>query len=246
MSKSTSDTSLTSVDPTLAPLGPAAAPANNSDRSGIAEGLGLAPAPVSRINGTWFLLAGAIAVSAGVLMGMRWVGMKGGISGKDMKFDESLVAAASRPKRDHAKVISDLNSSRVTQQVPQEAVKKNPFRLAEALDGMLPVADTGDPAAAALQRELDAKRRKEADRNAAIKTELQGFKLQTVLGGRPPLARISGKLVREGDKLGQNFKVKSIHGRTVDLECDGSTYEIGISLTDVQSPEGEASGLRPD
>ena len=87
------------------------------------EGLSLDPgAARPRVSGTWLLLAGAVALSGGLLWGMRWIGMKGGIAGKDVAFDQTLVEAASRPKRNHTAVLEDLKTSRVTRQVPGEQV----------------------------------------------------------------------------------------------------------------------------
>jgi len=41
--------------------------------------------------------------------------------------------------------------------------------------------------------------------------------------------------VRIGDTVGEFFTVKSIHGRTVEVECDGATYEISMDDADVNS-----------
>ncbi|MGD9690600.1 MAG: hypothetical protein AB7K52_13020 [Phycisphaerales bacterium] len=239
MSKAAKDNTLSPIDPTLGPLGQGeSVPApGDASAAGVVESLSIAPTRRPRISGTWVLLIGSAFISTGVLMGMRYIGMKGGVTGKEVKFDESLVQAAARPKRDYGAVIRDLNASRVTQQVPGEQVKKNPFRLAETMEGLMPVTETVDPSLMSRAAELEALRKKEQERAAAVTTELRGFKLQTVLGGRPPLARVSGNLVRVGDTLGKFFKVKAIHGRTVDLECDGRVYEIGISPTDIATGE---------
>ena len=46
-------------------------------------------------------------VAGGVLWGMRWVGMKGGMNGKDVNFDAALVESANKPKRDHSGVLAE-------------------------------------------------------------------------------------------------------------------------------------------
>ncbi len=226
------------VDPTLSPLNGAGGEASAKPEEGQAsvqepalEGLS-AGGGKARISSAWLLIAGAVAISGGVLWGMRYVGMKGG-EGKGVTFDKSLVEAANRPRRDHTLVLEDLKSSRLGSQVPSEAVKKNPFRLADSMVTGLPTPDlVDDDRARKLAEQLENQKRREAERLAAIQMQLTALRLQTVMGGSSPLARISGRMVRVGDVVGEFFKVRAIHGRTVDLDCDGAVFELKMTAAD--------------
>ena len=224
------------LDPTLTPIGESAGEAKPADAQAVAMGIGIgSEAPRARVSSTWVLLAGAVLVAGGVLWGMRWVGMKGGMTGgKAVTFDASLLDAASRPKRDHSGVLDDLKSSRVTQQVPGDSVKKNPFRIADSMAGLLPTVDSpqGDDGTARANAAAEAERRKAQERLRAVQSALAGLKVQSILGGRSPVARVSGKMVRIGDELAEFFTVKAIHGRSIELECDGRTFEVAMTAAD--------------
>jgi hypothetical protein len=221
-----------SLDPTLQPLGEQPEPVSEQAQAAAAMGIGVDLAPRRpRISSTWLLLVGSVAIAGGVLWGMRWVGMKGGMTGKDVKFDATLLEAASRPKRDHSGVLDDLKSSRVSQQVPGDSVKKNPFRIADSMAGMFPVIEAPidnrpDPALAAAAA-------KAVERQRAIHSALANLKIQTIMGGKSPVARVSGKLVRIGDLVVELFTVRAIHGRSIELEADGKLYELAMTTADL-------------
>ncbi len=224
-------TTAASVDPTLQPLG-GEPPEAMSEQAQAAAAMGIGvdlAARRPRVSSTWLLLAGSVAIAAGVLWGMRWVGMKGGMTGKDVKFDASLVEAASRPKRDHSGVLDDLKSSRVSQQVPGDSVKKNPFRIADSMGGLFPTIEA--PVDSRPDLAAAAEAAKAAERLRSIHSALSNLKIQTIIGGASPMARVSGKLVRTGDVLAELFKVRAIHGRSIELEADdGRVYELAMTV----------------
>jgi len=71
------------------------------------------------------------------------------------------------------------------------------------------------------QRRADEER----DRNDQIMRELALLKVQGILGGSTPVARVSGQAVREGDEVGI-FRAVKISGRTVVLEIDERYFAI--------------------
>ena len=49
-----------------------------------------------------------------------------------------------------------------------------------------------------------------------------------MIGGRVPVAQISGDLVRIGDRIGEYFVVVAIEGRLVRLEADGREFTLTL------------------
>jgi len=64
-----------------------------------------------------------------------------------------------------------------------------------------------------------------ADREAAKKLELQ-----SVMGGKVPLARIDGKFYRIGDLVNEKFIVRAIDHRSVTVEANTETFEIEMKV----------------
>lgn len=183
----------------------------------------LAPEPARGRFGGFAMLGIVILVAGGVLGVMRWLGMGTHLQLATVKIDYALDESASAIA-DHSRVLGDLRDSEKLVQVPLDKIQMNPF-LWNALGLTAPQAKAeADPAAS--QAELS--RRAAEARRQEIQRALAALKLNSVMGGSAPIARVSGTLVRPGDRVGELFTVKSIGGRSVELTADGETYTLTI------------------
>lgn len=187
-----------------------------------ATGASSLPRPKKLGGMALLLVVGLVAV--GILFGMRKLGMTRRIEMLDFKIDYPIEKAEFiKISKDHEEVLRELNSSGELVQVPLEQVQTNPFewKLAEKRVK----SESGDDAA--LEAEL-ARKAAEAQQKK-IEGRVAQMKLNGVMGGRVPVANISGTLVKVGDVYDESFTVKAIEGRTVTLEAEGMTYTIELS-----------------
>ena len=99
------------------------------------------------------------------------------------------------------------------QQVPIEEVKKDPFSLTLADNGLDTSAqDTGQQT----NRRL-----------AKLNEELDGLDLQSIMLGARNIAVIGGEFYKRGDRLG-NFTITEIQKFTVYLESGGTPFELTL------------------
>jgi hypothetical protein len=106
-------------------------------------------------------------------------------------------------------------------QIPLDDVAINPFEW--NIDETVDLSSTGTTTPQVDPAELA---RREREQN--IQSEFSVLRLNSVIGGSMPVARISGELVREGDKLGTFFTVKQISTREVVLTVDGKDFVLSM------------------
>lgn len=191
---------------------------NSIDDDLAGSGSGAAKGLLAK-NGGMVVLLIVVAVAAGLLMGMRKLGLAGRLELVDIKIDypfeaENVVGA------DHQRVIEDLKGSRDFKQVPLELVQMNPFEW-KTSDEKPAVGDVALAEADRLRKQADARRRE-------IDDAFKKLRLNSVMGGRVPVAQISGVLVREGDTVSELFRVQSIEGRSVVLSVDGREFTMTL------------------
>lgn len=196
------------------------------------EGMHAAPAGPKVPSQVIFLLA-LLVISGGALYGMRRMGMGpiGAAADMPLEFDYPRKANGA----EHQKLLSDLNTSRITSQVPPDDVQKNPFKLAEALKR---TDTTLTPGPTAPKGPSDAERRAEL-----IKSTLSGLRVHGILDGAVPVARINDQTVKIGDTVADVFVVKAIQGRSIELSADDKSYTI--SLDEQQTPGGRRPSPSP-
>lgn len=198
---------------------------------GASAGLAIEAGPTRRrFAASTVLLVASVVVAAGMLYGMRTMGLGASVaSAKSTKFDQDLVKAAERKPRDHSAVIDDLNASRVSQQVPDDKVKRNPFRLDFATSAATAQNEGPDAAQVserALREKAESERKALAARRAEVQKTLDGIRLQSVMYGPNPMARVNGRTVRVGDKINELFTVTEIRQRSVVVEAGEWAYEL--------------------
>ena len=169
-------------------------------------------------------LAILLASGVGIVYGMRVLGvasLRNFATAGVPDYDISKTGV--NKTLEHKKAIEDLKATDIKTQVPPDEVQKNPFKMADALSKTVAPVGGADPR----DRQMAERLRKEAEaRRKRIADALSKMKVNSILGGPKPVARVDGDFVRIGDTLEDFFTVKAIQGRTVELECDGETYTL--------------------
>ncbi|MBX3385316.1 MAG: hypothetical protein KF768_01955 [Phycisphaeraceae bacterium] len=169
-----------------------------------------------------------IVAAGGVVYGMRQMGIGPLKSFGAIKAPEyDVTKGVSVANSDHQRVLRELSAAALTAQVPPEQVQKNPFRLADAL-GPAP-GDDDAKRSEAQRRAAEEKTRKEAEaRKRQIETRLTQLKINSIMTGARPMARVGDSMVRVGDTIEELFKVKAINNRSIEVEADGVTYLLSL------------------
>lgn len=176
----------------------------------------------------------AILAGAGMLVGMRQLGLGPKFAAADDKLASQIPQQSPMMIATQESLLAEIGAARTTNQVPPDKLRKNPFIIAYAVGvtEATQAASTDDPDAknkAAARGLAERMARERADREKNIKSALEGMKLQGVMGGRVPLARINGEVYRVGDSVGKYFVVKSIAGRSAEIEADGKVFVIEMA-----------------
>jgi hypothetical protein len=200
---------------------PAAAPAGSEPSQ-----IQFTAPPTKKVSTQILALAGVLVLGGGLLYGMRLVGigpLKNFALAKAPDYDMSQVGV--NKTADHKRVLAELTANYVESQVPLENVQRNPFRMPDAMAKAetKPVPGEDPAKASEAQKTRLAEQRKQRIKDAAAQMKLNG-----VLGGSVPVARISGEAARVGDTVGEYFTVKAINGRSVELEAEGMTFTIDM------------------
>ncbi len=168
-----------------------------------------------------------LGVSAGAIFGMRKLGMQAGIAFGDQKID--YTPPDSEKARTYERIMGDLSRIQTPLDVALGEFGNSPFMLKQdvpATPGLeTPKGPTPEQAAA------DEAKRKAEQRLADLQDKASKIKLQGVMGGSRPLARIDGETVRVGDKIGEDFVVRKIEGRQVVLTAEKKEFVLELDMT---------------
>jgi hypothetical protein len=183
-----------------------------------------APGSKFKVHSQTLVIALVLAASGGALYMMRKQGMGAGIRFDPPKIDYDMNKISKPADEVHARqVIDELEKSQSQGQVAGEKIQKNPFQL--DTHGPIEAAMPIDPADAAKARQAA----EDAARDNAVKQALTTVELNATMVGNTPLARINGKIAREGDMVADVFKLKEVQDRSVVLESGGKLYVVNIS-----------------
>jgi len=186
-----------------------------------------------RINQGMLLVGLVPVVAAGALFAMRMGGSASidrSLADVELKIETALAQLGVQSQSideatgraagpaDTAEVIAMFTSDPAAKQVPLNQLRRNPF----ALGGRTATTDRPDPQPTPTMSLADRQREKKLNQ---LRDELSRLQLTTVMNGRVPLAVISGKVVRQGERIG-SFSVVTIQARTVTLAADGNTYRL--------------------
>lgn len=193
------------------------------------EGDANAPRKV-KVNAQAVVLVIILGVSAAALASMRHIGIKSGIDfNNGSKTPVQPAAAQDEPEKAarYDRIMKDLQQlqtpldialgelAKIPALIPTDQKVAKPFEPIAQAPGITPEDKTASNRAAKIAM----------DRDAAKKLELQ-----SVMGGKVPLARIDGKFYRIGDLVNEKFIVRAIDHRSVVVEANGETFEVEMKV----------------
>jgi hypothetical protein len=184
-------------------------------------------APRKRKVSTQALALGALlAFGGGMIYAMRLLGIGPMTTLAHTELPNYDLAHSGSRTSDNKQILQDLAANHAASQVPVEEVQKNPFKMSD-LAAAAPAATPGDNSAAARAAAERAKRDADQKRSKVL-AAFNGLKINGIIGGSHPVARISGDAVRVGDTVAEVFTVKAIKGRSVELEHEGEIFELSM------------------
>lgn len=186
----------------------------------------------SKVSVHMVVALAVVAVGAGVIYAMRYIGMQAGLNEEIAQIDYTSQAGNTEFNSRFGQVITELDESTIAVQLSDhESFIDAPFSRPSAI-GSTPEPIKIDPGMSEAERlELQRQRQLEMERQQrydSVYSEAMSFRLQGVVGGSRPAARVSGQPVSVGSKLGEYFKVIEITGRSVVIEADGMRFELAM------------------
>ena len=196
----------------------------------------------SKFNGQVLLAGIVFTIGVGSIYAMRYIGMQAGI--KESVTMVEYTASTTTPDfvKRFDKVMEDLEEVSVSVRFDDETqLPQTPFTLASIEEQeefeYQPTDTPEDPSIYQARLARERALREQAQRDALI-SEYEyvagNLKLQSVIGGSRPVARISGEPVGIGMMVADMFEVTSIKGSTVTLEVDGLKFELSLGSTAVR------------
>ncbi len=196
------------------------------------------PSKSSRIPSTHLLTVALMAFGGASLYGMRLYSRYTGLSVKGGEAIITPVSVDSVTDAQTRRIIADLESQGVPEQLPLDGSHRNPFAIAAV--GALSVDDSDRRLTEEQRRLAEEQARLVAAREQEIAAAIESIEVTSVMLGARPIARINGKIYRVGDKVVKLFAVLEIGERGVKLGCDGREYER------LMKSELNSDGTRPD
>lgn len=142
------------------------------------------------------------------------------------KDDPLLTRNLARLFADTDAIIDIFAVDAAEQQVPMANLKKNPFRMHSQS------VDANDPDA-----ELRQAERERAKLKKQLTDEYQALRLQSVSGGRMPIAMVNNNMYREGNKLG-SFTVRRIRTEEMAVELLAHDMLFVLRMKGNDNPDG--------
>lgn len=159
------------------------------------------------------IVAGVLVLGAGLLYFMRQAGTGPRAANAEVAIDYEFTDAEAKRRVDHQEeVIDDLRRAGPPSQLPPAGLGKNPFQLTDSRE-------------AAQESQASEDQLKDTRMSVA----LQGLRLQAVINGRVPIARISGQTYRVGDRVGDFFTITEIGGRGVTLNGPEGDHRLEMN-----------------
>ncbi|MBL8999897.1 MAG: hypothetical protein JNK25_02030 [Phycisphaerae bacterium] len=172
-----------------------------------------------------------LTVSAGAIFGMRKLGMRAGIAFGDQTIE--YTPPDSERARTYERIMGDLARIQTPLDVALGEFGASPFMLKQTFPPT-PGSDMIEPESPEKRAAEEARRRAE-ERSRQLTEALSKVKLQSIMDGTRPLARINNETVRVGDPVGE-FRVKAIGGRSVMLTADGRDFPLTLEVN-TQGPK---------
>jgi hypothetical protein len=176
-----------------------------------------------------------LAVGGGMIYGMRLLGIGPLTRLGSVSVPDYDVSRPNARLLDHKKILQDLAVDHATGQVPLSDVAKNPFKMADVVT-VPAAAEPGSPDnSGAIKAAQERERLAMEKERLTVHQALAALKVNGILGGSNPVARISGEAVRPGDTVGEIFTVKAIKGRSVEIQYKDEIYELHMDDDDANA-----------
>jgi len=196
-------------------------------------GLSLGPARSRRVGSQTIVAAIVLVVAGGVVYAMRRFGMGARQALASVKIEYDLGQASSSTENEFKHILDALDHAGPPSQIPVEKIAVNPFLLERDAGEPVVAAPPGaegpsaEELAAMNARRLQEQRRARLDQ---IEAALERLQLNGVMaGGGRPVARINGRAVFVGDRVGDLFTVVGIEGLGVTLEAEGQQFTLSMN-----------------
>ncbi len=184
-------------------------------------------------NQTIILLV-LLVLSAGAVYGMRRVGIVSGISGQALAVEYQPSAINAEFEQRFERAMDDLARSGRPIQVALEDLPDQPFNIDQRLSLATIAISEIDPATLSEQQRLRAEQQRAEEQRrhaAALRERVDGeasrLRVQSMIGGRVPVATINGQLCRVGDQVGNGiFTVEDISGEGVVVVASGRRFLV--------------------
>jgi len=169
------------------------------------------------------VLALVVVIAGAVLFMMRQYALQGGLQFVHVNIDYPVGPGARTAADDaeHDRVMQDLRRSEFLIQIPLDEIRRNPFQLGEKQEEATPVPDSR-------LSEAEILRRQREQRDREVRATLSALRLNSIISGHIPIARISGRPYRIGDTVADVFVVRAIYARSVELEADEQIFTLNI------------------
>lgn len=183
----------------------------------------------NRLSGQIACMVIIVAVSAATIFFMRQYGVKAGIN-----FDTVTVEYQQPDEskaRTYERIMNDLTRIQKPMEVALGEFGASPFMLDRPITKVNPNNPSG-PAMTPEEIAAQAERRRIEQEREEMLMALRSLKLQGVMGGSTPLARISDHTYRVGDVIYDTFTITKIEGREVTVTCKDETFTLSMEAGD--------------
>lgn len=198
----------------LNPETEAGAPQNDN----LQASLDPANRPKKSLPGQSIVLGVVLTVSVITLYAMRSYGMRSGMTFADVNVD--YKSEDDEKSRTYDRIMRELAQAQQPIDIALTELSDSPFLpkvnkpVINPVTNEVEAAPTDDRALAAQRREQE------------ITMALGTLRLNAVMGGDVPIARINERLYRIGMPVGDYFTVEAIDGMSVTLRADGKLYML--------------------
>ncbi len=177
-----------------------------------------------------------VAVSAIALWWMRKEGTRVGVTFAELKVDYSEPDA--EKARTYARIMADLSRIQSPLDVALGEFGNSPFMLDTGKPVISPSGQVTMPTGPSPEEAAARQAAEKAEaRRLELESSLSSIRLQSVMDGRIPLARINDSTVRVGDTIGTFFLVTKIEGRGVTVTADGQEFTLTINERNTDAPK---------
>jgi len=192
--------------------------------------------PKRSVSSQTIILVVIAVVAGGLLFGMRKFGMGPVKTLTEVKIDYEPNHETEAERVEAVEVMDTLARSSTPTQIPQSWIERDPFILS---DDYVPVDSSGTTSV------VDDGAIREAEIRGKVHAAAETVEIQSVMGGRVPLARVSGETMKIGDKVDDVLELVAIEGRAAIFKgIDGRYYkaETGEALEEYEPEEPIGSG----